>query len=64
MKRLLTLLLCLTMLVSMAALPATSLAEETVELPGGYELYGTGERVNSIKLAPFGVAVLSKLTKI
>ena len=39
-------------------------AEETVELPGGYELYGTGERVNSIKLAPFGVAVLSKLTKI
>ena len=32
MKRFLTLLLCLTMLVSMAALPATSLAEETVEL--------------------------------
>lgn len=23
---------------------------------GAYELYGTGERVNSIKLAPFGVA--------
>ena len=32
MKRFLTLLLCLTLLVSMAALPATSLAEETVEL--------------------------------
>ena len=39
-------------------------AEKTVELPAGCELYGTGERVNSIKLAPFGVAVLSKFTEI
>ena len=37
MKRFLTLLLCLTLLVSMAALPATSLAEETVELTDVYK---------------------------
>lgn len=39
-------------------------AEKTVELPAGYKLYGTDQTVNSIKLAPFGAAVLSKLTKI
>ena len=40
------------------------LSEKTVELPAGYKLYGTDQTVNSIKLAPFGAAVLSKLTKI
>ncbi|MBP3704685.1 MAG: Beta-galactosidase C-terminal domain [Clostridia bacterium] len=39
-------------------------SEKTVELGGEYELYGTGERVKSIKLSPFGAAVLSDLTKI
>lgn len=38
--------------------------EKTVDLGGKYKLYGTDQTVNSIKLAPFGVAVLSDLTKI
>lgn len=38
--------------------------EKTVELGGNYKLYGTDQTVNSIKLAPFGAAVLSDLTKI
>ena len=39
-------------------------SEKTVELGGEYELYGTSERVKSIKLSPFGAVVLSDLTKI
>ena len=38
--------------------------EKTVDLGGEYELYGTSERVKSLKLAPFGSAVLSDFTKI
>lgn len=38
--------------------------EKTVELGAEYELYGTSQRVKSLKLEPFGTAVLSVLTKI
>lgn len=38
--------------------------EQVLELPRAYNLYGTDQTVNSLKLAPFGVAVLSDLTKI
>ena len=37
---------------------------KTVELPRDYKLYGTDQTVNSIKLAPFGIALLSDLTKV
>ena len=39
-------------------------SEKTVNLPRAYKLYGTDQTVNSIKLAPFGITLLSKLTKI
>ena len=39
-------------------------SEKTVELPRDYKLYGTDQTVNSIKLAPFGIALLSDLTKV
>ncbi|MGN0478191.1 MAG: beta-galactosidase [Hominenteromicrobium sp.] len=39
-------------------------SEKTVDLGGKYKLYGTDQTVNSIKLAPFGITLLSKLTKI
>ena len=38
--------------------------EKSVELGAEYELYGTSQRVKSLKLAPFGSAVLSDFTKI
>lgn len=38
--------------------------EKTVELDKEYELYGTTEMVKSLKLPPFGTAVLSDFTKI
>ena len=53
MKRFLTLLLCLTLLVSMAALPATSLAEETVELTFYYPV-GVGGRPGAADRKPGG----------
>lgn len=39
-------------------------SEKTVDLPRKYKLYGTDQTVNSIKLAPFGIILLSNLTKI